>query len=158
MVRDKKGKYHQKVIGTGLSKEVWNEDTEDYESSFKAYVRQQKENAEDKSMFIFEMEGKDDELVMNRNNSKVMWTLAICALFGGLIAGLMIRFLIRKYFPEEEQSKPIIPASVRSSIAPASVRSSAVKSFRTSEVKVKRGDTERESFPGRSTKASFELS
>lgn len=53
-------------------------------------------------MFMFEYEGKDQELVMNKNNSKVMWTLAICALFGGIVAGFIIRFMIRRFFPEEE--------------------------------------------------------
>lgn len=147
MVKDKKGKYHQKIIGNGLSKEVWNEESEDYESSFKAYVRQQNEKkGDDDNMFVFDLEGgKDNELVMNKNNTKVMWTLAICALVGGVVAGFMIRYLMRVYFPEEEQAPIINHASVRTT--EVSEKESPVKP-----------DTERESFPMRSTKASFELS
>lgn len=60
-------------------------------------------------MFEFETFGEDKELVMTRNNSKVMMTLAVCALFGGIIAGLIIRYLMRRFFPQDlvEQSPMI---------------------------------------------------
>lgn len=112
-------------------------------------------------MFMFEMDEKDDELVMNRNNSKVMWTLCICAFFGALLAGLMIRYLMRKFFPEEDQARPII--SRESSTIPrlstfSLARSSVMSEITPTHKKIERSDTERDSFPRRSTKASFELS
>lgn len=62
-------------------------------------------------MFEFETYGEDKELVMTKNNSKVFMTLCFCALIGGIVAGLIIRYLMRKFFPEEENS-PIITQSV----------------------------------------------
>jgi len=60
-------------------------------------------------MFEFETYGEDKELVMTRNNSKVFMTLCICALIGGIVAGFIIRYLMRKFFPEDKvETSPII--------------------------------------------------
>ena len=114
----RKGNNHQKhkqhIIGQGIHKEVWNEKTGEYESSFKAYLRQQNEKEENQSVFEFETYGENKELVMTRNNSKVLMTLCLCALVGGIVAGLIIRFLMRKFFPTDypEEKGPIIRKSL----------------------------------------------
>lgn len=55
-------------------------------------------------MFSFKYDGKEkDDLMLTKNNTKVFITLGICALIGGIIAGLLIRFLMRKFFPEDEE-------------------------------------------------------
>ena len=59
-------------------------------------------------MFSFKYDGKEkDDLMLTKNNTKVLVTLAICALIGGIIAGLLIRFLMRKFFPSDEEEQPM---------------------------------------------------
>lgn len=93
--------HKQQIVRHGIHRDVWNEETKEYESSFKAYVRQQAEKDDDSGMFNFETYGHDKELVMTRNNNKVFMTLCLCALVGGVVAAVIIRYLMQKYFPED---------------------------------------------------------
>lgn len=42
---------------------------------------------------------------MTKNNNKVLMTLCFCALLGGIVAALIIRYLMNKYFPEDVVEK-----------------------------------------------------
>ena len=56
-------------------------------------------------MFEFEFTGATNsgDVVMTDKNYNVVVALAVCALIGGLVAGLIIRYMMRTYFPMEEK-------------------------------------------------------
>ena len=55
-------------------------------------------------MFEFEFVGADKgDIAMTKDNKGVFIALGVCALLGGLVAGFIIRYLMKTYFPVEEK-------------------------------------------------------
>lgn len=82
---------------------MWNDKTEQFETSFRAYIRHETEDKDEKSMFEFDFKPGENDVVMTSENHKVFVVLGVCALMGGIVAGFIIRYLMRMYFPAQEE-------------------------------------------------------